>query len=69
MIKIDKDIPLAPKIYSKNQLPFREMKVGDSFVYYHARGPQTSYEAGIELAPKKFSCRKEGKNWRIWRVK
>jgi hypothetical protein len=66
MIKLEDNIPI-PKRNVK--YPFETMKVSQSFVYTAIRGPQAVYTANLKLKPKRFSCRKEGDYYRIWRIK
>ena len=69
MINIEKSVPIPegktkPRIY-----PFSTMELGDSFFVKNgtsARAAASHYSAGTD---RKFTTRKEGEGYRVWRVK
>ncbi len=78
MFKIDKDIPIPPKITGIGRIyPFDEMKIGDSFAIPYeddndARRKQINVSANFRysrLSQKHFTTRKikEKKEIRVWR--
>ena len=61
---IEKNVPLPA---SRGKYPFREMKVGDSFVAEEkVRGAAQAFSSRVEGF--KFLVRKEGDKVRIWRT-
>lgn len=72
MVKIDKNIPLPSFSRGRKRIyPFKEMKVGDSFLGNPGR--QSLYASAIQATflykPKKFVARKVKEGFRIWRIK
>jgi len=77
--KIDKNIPLPPpgkRGPKQSRYPFKEMEVGDSFIfddYDRVRMSSGSTAARIygsnQDPVKKFATRKMGNKIRIWRIK
>jgi len=68
MIKIEKNVKMPIFREGRNLYPWKEMKVGDSFVsdrIMHGAG----FNASIKHAPKKFIARKEGDHYRVWRIR
>lgn len=70
-IKISSSIELvinrsagAPEKY-----PWAKMKVGDSFAWPDGVTSGAIYAANVRYAPKKFSWRKYGDGYRVWRIK
>ncbi len=68
MFKIDKGVLMLATSRGAAKYPFREMDIGDSFwaeKTSSVRGAAVSF--GLRHG-KKFSSRKEGDGYRIWRV-
>ena len=72
MIKIDKKVPM-PAITNRGRpakYPWAEMKVGDSFFLKLSKAASVNsmiYSAGKKHCVR-FSARKEGAGYRIWRT-
>ena len=70
MIEITKKVPL-PEVRSKNVYPYDEMEVEDSF-YVEGVSSQNICNCNYKrnkLGDKKFTVRKEGNGFRVWRIK
>jgi hypothetical protein len=68
-IKIERGVPLPEKRGLYNKYPFKQMKVGDSFIVpIDARIYAAASWAGTRNGMK-FSTRKNGTCIRVWRVK
>ena len=71
MTQIDKGIPLPQERNKGSIYPWREMNVGDSFVYDNniraAQGAAGYY--CVELRPKVFRARILDDKVRVWRIK
>lgn len=76
MIKVDKGIPIPPKNSSRRgpvrEYPWHLMEVGDSFFVEGDAAKRASVASsgsryGV-LHNMKFTNRKEGNGWRIWRI-
>jgi hypothetical protein len=70
MIKVEKNVPLAPDARGKAMYPWHEMEVGDSFFVPGKTAVQMSSSArnvSLRLG-KKFSCRTTPEGVRVWRT-
>lgn len=70
-VKIDKKIPFPPRKYgAKSIYPWKEMGVGDSFVYdgpvANAHSAATYYN---RITGNEFSARAHNGHTRVWRIK
>ena len=67
-IKIERGIPIPPKRKrGSRKYPFDQMKIGDSILI--GRKSQTSaYHYRIAHPEFRFTVRREGKGFRLWRV-
>lgn len=71
MINIDKGVPCPEKAIFLRKYPFRDMKVGDSFIVPGTvKHPyQTTYWANARYKPAVFRAADTGNGvWRIWRI-
>lgn len=68
--KIDKATPMPEYLGNKNatKYPFERMEVGDSFLAETDRAGAAAHAYG-KRHDKKFVFRREGKKYRVWRVK
>lgn len=68
MFKIEKGVPI-PKPVRTSKYPFAQMDIGDSFCVEDAKIAKNIISNAIRTSrDKKFSSRKEGDHYRIWRI-
>ena len=72
-IQIDKNVPLPKKANGRldHKYPFRQMKVGDSFLYPEGVSPTAAYHVARYHSLKmqvQFTVRKTPEGFRCWRV-
>ena len=69
MVKIDKGVPIPDYKTKPAKYPWKDMKVGDSFL---SDKPTINITGAVQQAQRKwkmkFTIRKEGKGCRVWRV-
>ena len=65
---IDKNIPMPSKMRTKILYPYSDMEIGDSFFTISKHGGQLASVANKRHAPKRFSVRRDGDGFRIWRT-
>jgi len=72
VFKIEKGIPIGMTRIGRPLYPFKEMKVGDSFLVERPEDVilvrSAAYTSAARLGMK-FSCRKAGDGMRVWRIK
>lgn len=69
-IKIQKNIPIPENRGRVNKYPWKDMKVGDSFLApAKANSLRQVAQVGGKVNKMKFVVRQEGKKARCWRVK
>jgi hypothetical protein len=69
--KVDRDVPIPAFIEGGRKYPFNTMNVGDSFAVSALARPAV-ITASVTYARKhgvKFTTRKDGSGYRIWRIK
>lgn len=73
MLQIESDVPfpnLTETHSTVTKYPFRKMKVGDS-IYFEGEESSKIYSAAKTYAHRtgvKFTKRKEGQGYRLWRI-
>ena len=68
---VEKNVPYPLPLLDKRRYPFARMQLGDSFAVskeYASKVRQAAWKAG-EKYNTKFSVRKEGFGFRVWRIK
>lgn len=73
MIRIDKNIPIPPKVYRgrPSRYPFADMAIGDSFATEHTHASKISPSCAhaTKTLGFKFSVRKQADGTiRVWRI-
>ena len=71
-IKIEKRIPLPPKYQERSVYPWRQMRVGDSFLFPRGRKLEIARrqaQVAGRATKRQFIVRKTPKGIRCWRVK
>jgi hypothetical protein len=71
-MKIDRHIPVPPEADARQRYPFPDMKIGDSFLVLEADWIKNLRSAAYMYAKRhpgvRFTIRKYGEGWRLWRV-
>jgi hypothetical protein len=70
MYTIQKGVPISRptlEVGSRRKYPFDRMEVGDSIVVDHERARVAAHQHA-KKTNKKFTMRKEGNHYRIWRI-
>lgn len=69
MIKIDKKVKLPPPSDREGKYPWDQMNVGDSFSVSNNPSIRACASYAGNKRGWRFTCRKEGRKIRVWRVK
>jgi len=71
-MKIDKNIPLPGGVDPRERYPFSDMALGDSFLVVDATWIKNLRSAAYMYSKRhpgtRFTCRRYGEGWRLWRV-
>ena len=71
-MQIDKNIPLPGGVDPRERYPFPEMAIGDSFLIVDATWIKNLRSAAYMYSRRhpgtRFTCRRHGEGWRLWRV-
>lgn len=71
-MKIEKNIPLPGGVDPRERYPFPEMAIGDSFMILDATWIKNLRSAAYMYSRRhpgtRFTCRRHGEGWRLWRV-
>lgn len=71
-MNIEKNIPMPPDAEPRTSYPFVRMAVGDSFLILDKDWIKNLRSAAYMHARRhpgvKFTCRRYGEGWRLWRV-
>jgi len=70
-MKIERHIPVPPETATRQLYPFPDMQVGDSFLVLDADWIKNLRSAAYMYGRRhgvKFTIRKYGEGWRLWRV-
>lgn len=71
MIKIEKGVPIPPKVERGGQprkYPLRDMEVGDSFVTQWSPGRDNSVRSIATQVGIRITVRRDGDTLRVWRI-
>ena len=71
-MQIEKNIPLPGGADPRERYPFPEMAIGDSFMVLDATWIKNLRSAAYMYSRRhpgaRFTCRRHGEGWRLWRV-
>ena len=71
-MKIEKNIPLPGGVDPRERYPFPDMALGDSFMILDATWIKNLRSAAYMYSRRhpgtRFTCRRHGEGWRLWRV-
>jgi hypothetical protein len=71
-MKIEKNIPLPGGVDPRERYPFPDMALGDSFMILDATWIKNLRSAAYMYSKRhpgtRFTCRRHGEGWRLWRV-
>lgn len=71
-MQLDKNIPLPNDGTHRERYPFPDMVVGDSFLVLDASWIKNLRSAAYMYSRRhpgtRFTCRRHGEGWRLWRV-
>lgn len=71
-MKLDKNIPVPGGVDYRERYPFPDMRVGDSFMVLDASWIKNLRSAAYMYSRRhpgtRFTCRRFGEGWRLWRV-
>ena len=71
-MKIEKNIPLPGGVDPRERYPFPDMAIGDSFMVLDATWIKNLRSAAYMYSRRhpgtRFTCRRHGEGWRLWRV-
>lgn len=66
-IQIDRNVPI-PKAIVQSKYPWNGMKIGDSFYASNVSARSAAIKRG-QVFKEQYITRREGKGFRVWRVK
>ena len=71
-MQIEKNIPLPGGVDPRERYPFPDMAIGDSFMIVDATWIKNLRSAAYMYSRRhpgtRFTCRRHGEGWRLWRV-
>lgn len=71
-MKLEKNIPLPGGVDPRERYPFPDMDVGDSYLVVDATMIKNLRSAAYMYSRRhpgtRFTCRRYGEGWRLWRI-